>query len=138
MTVQHEHLDLPGQVESVPIGRHFLQHTLRQWDLSELSDDVGLVASELLTNAVVHARSSVRLQLRRSDHLLVSVQDDVPGLLPPAQTADEQRDLWSEGGRGLALVAALSTAWGVRQTAPGKTVWFAVSLPATAAVPGHP
>jgi len=127
---QHETLELPGQVESVPAGRHFLQYTLAQWGLAGLGDDVALAASELIANAVLHARSSFRLELVCNEQLVVSVRDNTPGALPPAPSADVLlAGSDAEGGRGLALVAALSSAWGVRQTPPGKTVWFSMPLP---------
>lgn len=130
MCARYEHLDLPGQAESVPAARHFLQYTLAQWGLASLNDEVALAASELLTNAVVHACSPFRLELECTSYLLVSVRDSAPGdLLRPSATDLTDVEWDAEGGRGLRLVAALSSAWGVRQTPPGKTVWFSMPLP---------
>jgi len=118
---------MPAQPESVTAARHFLCQMLSAWGLAELTDTVALAASELLTNAVVHARTSFEVTVLADQDLLVSVRDSaVPWRLgQPADLPD-----WpQESGRGLALVAAVSHQWGVRPEPDGKTVWFTVALP---------
>lgn len=92
-------------------------------------DDAVLVASELVSNAVVHTPpdvSEMALDVRwQIDHdcVLISVVDPSPDLpRRRSTTADDAR------GRGLSIVAALALDWGVRRTANGKQVWARVPL----------
>ena len=90
-----------------------------------LRDDALLLTSELVTNAVLHATTGVELSVVTGhDALHVEVSDGDPAL-PEPRVADVE-DL---GGRGLALVAALASDWGVKLAPPGKVVWFELPLP---------
>ncbi|MCY7365566.1 MAG: ATP-binding protein [Frankiaceae bacterium] len=87
--------------------------------LDELSDDVVLVVSEMVTNAVRHAVPPVRLEIEAGeDAVVVAVCDGSPQS-PVAREAD----LDAEGGRGMLLVDLLSDDHGVRAQPPGKAVW---------------
>jgi anti-sigma regulatory factor (Ser/Thr protein kinase) len=84
---------------------------------------VELLVSELVTNAVLHARSEVELRLSNSaDAVRVDVVD--ASTRPPVLRT---RDDAAMTGRGLALVAELSAQWGVEETEGGKSVWFVVA-----------
>jgi anti-sigma regulatory factor (Ser/Thr protein kinase) len=77
-----------------------------------------LVASELATNVVRHARTAYDVRLIIAQSLSIEVTDTGPGtpqLLHAAPTG--------LGGLGLQLVSALAAAWGVEQQAGAKTVW---------------
>lgn len=80
-----------------------------------------LLASELVTNAVVHAGGTPVLDVDvRPSRLRVTVTDDADGR--PRVT---NGSLLDEGGRGLMLVETLATAWGTDPQDPrGKSVWF--------------
>lgn len=79
-----------------------------------------LAASELATNAVVHARTPFQVGLTWwDDHLMVAVGDGNPGR-PDPQPPDPGR----ASGRGLALVEALALHWGVAAEDRGKTTWL--------------
>ena len=84
-------------------------------------DDVALVVSELVTNAVIHRSSdqsiAVLLQVD-DDELFVEVQQ--PGPEPKVRTPNQPM----VGGRGLAIVTALASAWG---TGP-SSVWARFAL----------
>ncbi|MGW6441513.1 ATP-binding protein [Lentzea sp. NPDC055074] len=83
----------------------------------EQAEDVVLVADELVANALCHGEEPRRLCLtQRAGFLRLEVQDG-------AQTPARPREGTTTGGRGLALVAALATTWGQRQTGDGKVVW---------------
>jgi anti-sigma regulatory factor (Ser/Thr protein kinase) len=117
---------LPARIGHV---RRLVAAQLRHWELDPLVDCCALAVTELLANVHEHAgpdkRCTVELVLLE-DRLTVSVRDHDPRL---PQLRD--RELLATGGRGLALVAALSEGWGV-STAPdgtGKAVWFALPLP---------
>jgi anti-sigma regulatory factor (Ser/Thr protein kinase) len=113
---------------AVPSARAHVRQLLWEWNHAELGEDVGLVASELVTNAVRAsaglgpAIAPLRLWLGSDTHrVLLAVADTSPRSpvrlnLPPD----------AEGGRGLALVEALSSRWGWHPTTMAslvKVVW---------------
>jgi hypothetical protein len=109
----------PGYL--VPFAaRRFLDETLRRWEYTgTVVDDARLLLTELVTNAVVHAKSPVSVSIRmQRPGLRLSVGDR--SRVPPIPRAGADEPL---GGHGLRLVAALSRAWGVDATADGKIVW---------------
>ena len=78
-----------------------------------------LLASELATNAVVHAQSPFEIRVGRNPSTLrVEVVNDRPELLPTRKPASE------DGGRGLAILEALAAAWGTESLPERKAVWF--------------
>ena len=85
-----------------------------------LVEDVELVVSELVTNAMRHGRGEVTMHLEVApDRVVVGVQDQGAGR-PCAREPDHAE----MNGRGLALVAILATEWGVRAgPGGGKVVW---------------
>lgn len=92
-------------------------------------DDVVLVASELVSNAVMHTatdRVDDELDVRwdvQPDCVLVRVMDASPDLPRPRQA-----NPYDARGRGLSIVAALALDWGVRRTDGGKQVWARVPI----------
>jgi anti-sigma regulatory factor (Ser/Thr protein kinase) len=102
-------------------ARRLTTHALRQWGYSTAAiDDAGLVVSELVTNAVVHARSQLTLTVHRDEQKLlrIAVQDTTPvAAQPPSNSFLERR------ARGLGIVATLSADWGVQALRDGKIVW---------------
>jgi len=119
-------LDLDEDMSSPRRARRFVQDACREWEIEEVQDDAVLVASELVGNALAHARTCCQLDLRLDAHgLTVAVRDhDHRGLLVPlACSTSGRRD------QGLFLVASISRAWGVRPTENGKSVWALLPLP---------
>ena len=93
-------------------------------DRLEFTGDAELVVSELVANAVQAGAPAVMvsLDLHRS-HLRLAVEDDadgVPALMHAATTDDH--------GRGLEIVAGLTTAWGVSPAGSGKEVWADLAI----------
>ena len=119
-------IHLPAELPSVTVGRHFARDVMLQWGLDELVDDVQLCASELVTNAIRHAGTSVTITLRRSEVVTVEVSDGVTRLQLPGNL---HADVTADHGRGLHIVAAISHDWGVLAHEQGKTIWFTLSLP---------
>jgi hypothetical protein len=100
-------------------ARLFVAATLERWGLGGLVDDAVLVVSELVTNAVVHARSDVVVTLSLAGEAVrLSVEDG--SRMPPAPRPSPALD---ESGRGLALVAAAASRWGTDVGGDGKVVW---------------
>ena len=95
-------------------------------------DDALLVISELVTNAVRHAgtASTLELELGQTDGRLRIVLADGSSNPPRVRRADGA----AEGGRGMAILAALSDRWGIDEDAAGKRVWWEVDLGAHYAV----
>lgn len=120
-------LDLPLREEACAVARRAVRDTLTGWDLrdADLRYDASLVVSELVGNAVRHGGQRVRLELALSPDVLLVAVADGSSVLPHVPDADEAR----EGGRGMAIVTAVASAWGVEERAPGKRVW--AHLPVT-------
>lgn len=111
---------LPSDLRSAGPARDFAAQTVRAWGNAELEETVKLLVTELVTNAVRHADSHVEVKLALSaDVIRVEVKDKDPTIPTPRQ-AEEM----AESGRGLALIEALSTSWGVTPIREGKKVWF--------------
>jgi anti-sigma regulatory factor (Ser/Thr protein kinase) len=112
------------------LARLLAAHQLTEWGHphgTEAHDTVVLVVAELAANAVLHGRVPGRdfaLSLVHDESrgvVRVEVADTHPAL-PTVSRAGAAPD--AEGGRGLLLVDALATDWGVRdRPGPGKTVW---------------
>ncbi|MEU4799747.1 ATP-binding protein [Streptomyces sp. NPDC023327] len=114
---------LPSRPESAAIARRLAQVVvLRHWHLSaKLTEDVVLLVSELVGNAVRHTGARVfglRMHRRRG-WIRVEVRDPSRGL--PCLMPVQETDL---SGRGLFLVDKLSDRWGVDLLPRGKTTWF--------------
>jgi anti-sigma regulatory factor (Ser/Thr protein kinase) len=98
---------------------------LRTLGADDVIDDAELLVSELAANAVVHARTAMRVSvLERSGRIRIEVRDDDP-TLPQRRSPD----LMALDGRGVMLVDTLATAWGINGNHQGKTVWFELATP---------
>ena len=95
----------------------------------ELAGDVGVVVSELVTNAVLHAQTKVDVRIQvLAQGVRVEVLDDgtgVPVSRAPSQDPDDL-DLETTTGRGLLIVDAIADAWGAVPGPHGKVVWAEV------------
>jgi len=121
----------PPHNQCVGEAREIVRKTLADWGLIGLADDVALIVSELVTNAVTHARSRIKLTLAVNDaYLSGEITDHGPGWIPAAIPQPVDTD--SEGGRGLGIVAALAHSWGAAPNFDGQgmRVWFAMRKPA--------
>jgi hypothetical protein len=124
-------IGLPPVPESARAARRFAHATLIAWRLDALADDIDLVVSELITNALLHARTGprppeadIRLELEQRGSVLTCRVSD-GSRLPPAK---EEASATAESGRGLLLVDALSSSWGWHQGTAGKFVWARFDL----------
>ena len=91
-------------------------------------DDALILTSELVTNAVRHGRPAVTLAVQLEPSALIVVVTDTGPELPPLVPRTPHPD--SPTGRGLVIVDALATRWGVtpQPGSTGKAVWFALDL----------
>ncbi|MEV8633777.1 ATP-binding protein [Streptosporangium sp. NPDC051023] len=119
------HRTFPGTREQVRQARHFVRAHL------PCHPDAELIASELAINAVEHTRIgepggtfTALIHPRPDGTAYLAIKDQGGPALFGLPTSDH------EGGRGLHLVEALTTAWGVKGDATGRTVWAELSPPA--------
>ena len=119
------YLEFDADLTMVAVARLFVARTMAEWELESLIDDARLVTSELVANAVLHSRTSIRLTLRSDglDFVRIEVFDEntrVPMYCPPPPDATS--------GRGLSLVAAAASRWGTERHPHGKTVWAEIGV----------
>jgi anti-sigma regulatory factor (Ser/Thr protein kinase) len=117
----HE-LELAADLTSPAAARAFVADLLGRWGFATLTDAATLLTSELVTNAVRHAGTGMRLTVSRTEHdtVRVAVTDHARDVdIRPRRSDDD-----AEGGRGLFLVEQLANGWGSFVGDSGKTVWF--------------
>jgi serine phosphatase RsbU (regulator of sigma subunit)/anti-sigma regulatory factor (Ser/Thr protein kinase) len=117
-------------LQAVAAVRHHLRELLQRWNAESVLDELELVLSEVVTNALVHGQSDVDIRMRRHiGGIRVEVQDNSPQ--PPVPTvivADDTMNAEAESGRGLLIVDALARAWGSSPAGWGKTTWIEMML----------
>lgn len=90
----------------------------------DIADDASVVISELISNALRHARplptGDIRVSWSRDDDLIHLAVSDGGAMTEPRRA---RATLSSLGGRGLGIVEALADGWGVRHEEEGTTVW---------------
>lgn len=116
----HRRTTLPASVDTPAAARAFARAALAGERPVVLVEDVTLVVSELVTNAVIHGGGNVTLTVAADDTgVQVEVGDREPELVAVPETA---RD--ADAGRGLLLVSRVARSWGVRHVGDGgKVVW---------------
>jgi len=115
-------LTLPAAGPAPGLARQATRNTLAAWRVDHLEETAVLLVSELVTNAVRHARTgtvTMALCLEAAGAWLrIEVRDADPNEPQPRSPAG-----LDGSGFGLVLLEALAGKWGVRQTATGKAVW---------------
>jgi anti-sigma regulatory factor (Ser/Thr protein kinase) len=110
---------LRPRAESAALARRVVRSACGAAAAEELCFDALLVGTELVTNAVNHAGSDVGLTVRAWPATVrIEVYDGVS-----ERPALRQADVSSGGGRGMAIMNALCSAWGIDPSVKGKTVW---------------
>lgn len=118
--------------DSIRSARQFVAGALLDWGADNDDpagarvDEILLVTSELMTNAVRASSSCARLRLETCrGHIVVAVRDD-----SDAPVAPRSAGAGETGGRGLAIVDALSEQWGTSPASDhGKVVWSKLAIP---------
>lgn len=124
---------LPHAPASVSTARRRLNRDLLAWGVAEdVADDAVVILSELLSNALRHARplpggaGEVKVSwIKVGDTVELAVTDG--GAITEPRKG--QPALSSLGGRGLGIVEILSQSWGVRRDEQGSTVWAHLHAP---------
>ncbi|MDK0523977.1 SpoIIE family protein phosphatase [Streptomyces sp. ML-6] len=114
--------------EGLSDARTIVRQALTDWDMAELADDAELVTDELLVNVLLHTEGGAVLTLEVLPEpvrrVRLSVQDRSsawPRRRSPGETATS--------GRGLLLLDAVATRWGVEPRGEGKAVWCEIGPP---------
>jgi anti-sigma regulatory factor (Ser/Thr protein kinase) len=127
------HEQFPPRTASVRAARRLAADVLRESPYRGDAEAVLLMVSELVTNAVLHARTEFELHLRVEEAAVVVAVVDHDRTHPPRLEHPGPRETH---GRGLQIVDRLSSSWGSEPVgADGKRVWFQCRVePAAAAV----
>ena len=109
-------------------ARRRVSAALQASSLDAAAPTAELVVSELVTNAVLHARTPIEVRLTVQPHVVrIEVHDGTDRRPTRRYFSDE-----ATSGRGLRLVEELCDAWGVEPDGAGKTVWAELSTTAAA------
>ena len=115
------HLALDAEPRASAVARAFIREAVADDD-EDLLAEVALLTSELVTNAVIHARTPVEIGVvHDGERVLVAVGDR--NLARPEQ---QPYNIGRASGRGLMIVRKLSESWGVTTYEKGKSVWFTI------------
>lgn len=106
-------------------ARRFLDEILERWECQPAVDTLHLVLSEVVSNAVVHARSAPEIAVRLLDGVLRVAVADESDAMPQPRDPDEL----AVSGRGLRILDSEVTRWGIDpRPGGGKVVWFDVPV----------
>jgi anti-sigma regulatory factor (Ser/Thr protein kinase) len=123
---------LPSSLDAPMLARAFLRSALETWRLDGFGQITELLASELVSNVVVHVHAPMTLRISKgASSIRVEVED-------PSSTLPELRhpDVDDEHGRGVLFVSELADDWGAERHGGGKTVWFELDT-STATAEAH-
>ncbi|MFF8945688.1 SpoIIE family protein phosphatase [Streptomyces sp. NPDC014864] len=119
---------VPGDPDALSDTRHVIRSTVRAWGARERSEEIELVADELITNALMHTEGAAIVTLRvltGTDRRLRVEVEDSSSALPRRREPGEA----GVSGRGLLLVDRLTDVWGVEARGGGKCMWCEFVVP---------
>jgi anti-sigma regulatory factor (Ser/Thr protein kinase) len=120
------HEILPNTLMAPREARIAIARFLSKAQLSQLTDDAQLLASELVTNAVRHASGPIDVRAYvRDGFLRLEVGDSSVDCSPERRAADAD----DEGGRGMEIIDKMSARWGWRARGHVKVVWLDLPMP---------
>lgn len=115
---------LPPRAASASVARELVVCACHEWGRDLFVDDLSLVVTELVANAVRHAGTELEVRLiNLEDGIRLEVHDGSTRPLRPRPAS-----LVEEGGRGLMLVDALASRYGVEGEPDGKRVWVEMKV----------
>ncbi|PPK98124.1 hypothetical protein CLV92_102277 [Kineococcus xinjiangensis] len=117
-------LVLDPMANTVAAARRYVRRVLHELDAAPLEESAELGVSELVTNAMLHARTAFAVTVRRmpTGTVRIEVRDSSPAPVQPRHFG-----VSATTGRGLRLLESVSAAWGITPLpdgTPGKVVWF--------------
>jgi hypothetical protein len=116
---------LEPEARSSGAARQMVAEACLDWDCGIQLEAATLIASEMVTNALLHAGTMLELSVARCEDRLRIAVGDGNTRTPQRQPMDPSRVT----GRGMLLVAAFSRSWGVLPTAQGgKVVWAVLDV----------
>jgi len=117
-------VELPLDHTAAGRARRFVGQTLRSWGCDGLVADTELLVSELVTNAILHARSPATVTIDRDTTSIRVAVCDASSAQPRVRDYGPR----AVTGRGMMLVDRIAERWGVDVNGRGKCVWFEVNL----------
>jgi anti-sigma regulatory factor (Ser/Thr protein kinase) len=111
-----------ARTATVAEARRWARGILTAWDADDLEWELSQLLTEVVTNAVLHAGTTLRVVLEQdaaSGKLRCEVSDG-----SPVRPRLRRHSAEATTGRGLQLLESVATSWGVDPVGVGKTVWF--------------
>lgn len=118
-------MELRPDPGSPRMARSFVRKVLEEWGIDQpVIDDAALLVTEVVTNAVIHAQTSITVEVTRDDeHLRFRVSD-----LDDHQVTRRHPSEQEPTGRGMFLVDSIASDWDVVYGDDGKTVRFSLAV----------
>lgn len=120
------HLHMWGEPTAPGRARELVELACQRWGLPHLSSAAQVIISELVTNAILHARSDLEVTVALGEHYLHLHVRDRDRRIPRLFTANSSSP---EHSRGMKLVDRLASGWGTTLRPYGKSVWATLKLP---------
>lgn len=120
---------LSEEMGSITVARQIVRDALDAWHYAGKHEDVLLVVSELVTNALIHGAGAPVLRLTGgSTHIRIEVGDS-------SEEMPQAREPGPGNGWGMHVIGRLSSRWGISQHEGGKVVWCELAAPLAALAP---
>ena len=129
-TSERSTAEFPPSSSSPAAARRFVQSWMATWGRQHRSDDAVLIVSELVTNSIEYSSTTaVVVDLACTDGTVyLAVSDSATHNLPVLRRPGQG----THAGRGLRIVSASATWWGVTASSDTKTVWAELTTDGTA------
>jgi anti-sigma regulatory factor (Ser/Thr protein kinase) len=112
---------LPADKTAPSVARALLRRASCARHNGPVVESAQLLVSEVVTNALLHGMPPIRVSVSCIEKVGMQVRVSDGSTVVPVR---RDPDVWSEFGRGLALLDLLSDTWGAEQSREGKEVWF--------------
>ena len=123
-------LELPPDPRSASQARRWVRKQLAEIGREDLIDSAILAVSELVANAVIHARTTIWVAVRPgSGEPRIDVYDLSRRRIRPRPVVSDELHDTGNNGNGISLVSAMTRSWGVEPWGAGKCVWFTPAGP---------
>jgi len=118
-------IELAPEPQSAARARRWMRQVLDDIERPELTESAATGVSELVTNGILHANTSISLLLQTFGERVIITVTDRSAVPTTRVGAEATHDEESTVGRGLQIVRAYATDWGVTSSQHGKAIWFA-------------